>query len=663
MSIRILVIIFLLSLPSFLEAQWQPVAPNLLGTIKFETGTITHKSGILWAANKLVWMSPDSGTTWVQRFNINLANDDIVELSFYSDSIGLACTHQGSVFRTTDQGNTWKEIRRTSSAYSAAFIGSPDNIMIATRSGGTIDYTNDGGMTWNATALGKVVPIVKALIGGGAYAFAGTSAGGLNVFKTLDYGATWQQLPGAVDFDTYAGDVNPCAPDRIYAVNEEQTSVSDGFGEIFTSADGGQSWTKGTQQSRTYYSGSISLSSQAVFVQTISKGVLRSTDQGTSWQPIGGPGAPSDTKVLFAINSNIIIAADNTGTIYRTMNSGGDSLLNVPKYTDLSINPAKLFTTDSLANCDPAKIRPLFFSSQLCSQPEIDTQYIIGPDSLDYKIVKEIKDSLSGFDSVLISFRPRSSGPQTGSYVLVLKDGTKFIIPLAGFGKSIVFVEPTSVDVTVDTIGGTAYVPLQINGLPNTESVELTVHYDSKLQYTGSYSLLGTALDKPNEQWSGRSRISIPTSEIQLDTISGFATFTVFPDGDTCFKVTIDSMNVLNPSAPCLYAIGNGVEINICPPKGCGIMILTNYMRYQTFPTLFLSPNPGYHEFNIAATKDFGESTITIVDELGRLITTKKQTIKQGKNSLSIENIRAGKYYLKIVSPMGIRVLPMIIVE
>lgn len=608
-------------------------------------------------------MSPDSGRTWIQRFNINILNDDIVELAFYSDSIGLAGTHLGSVYRTTDQGNSWKEIRRTSSAFSVAFVGSPDNIMIATRSGATIDYTTDGAITWKTAALGKNVPIVKPLIGGGAYAFAGTSTAGLSLYKTLDYGATWQQQPGTIDFDTYSGDVNPCLPNRIYAVNEEQTSTSDGFGDIFTSADGGVTWTKGNPQSRTYYSGSISLSSEAVFVQTTSKGILRSTDQGTSWQPIGGPSATSDTKLVCAITSNIVIAADNSGTIYRTINSGGDSLLNVPKYTDLSITPSKLFTTDSLANCDPAKVRSIFFSSQHCTQPEIDTQYIIGPDSLDYKIVKGITDSLSGFDSVLVSFRPRSNGPQTGSYVLVLKDGTKFIIPLAGFGKSIVFVEPTSVSVTVDTIGGTAYVPLQINGLPNTESIELVVHYDKKLQYSGSYSLIGTPLDKPNEQWDGRSKISIPTSEIKLDTITGFATFTVFPDGDTCFKVTIDSLNVLNPSAPCLYAIGSGVEISICPPVGCGIMILTNYMRYQTFPTIFLSPNPGSHEFSIASTKDLGESTITIADELGRVVMTTTENIKQGNNKLSIENIRGGKYYLKIVSQAGIRILPLVILE
>ena len=182
---------------SSLNAQWTLLAPNLLGAQSSEMGAMTHKAGITWAGSHAVFMSLDSGISWTQRWTATLGKDNIDEIIFYDNKIGLVCTHMGSVYRTDDQGLSWRIIHNLG-AYSAAFIGSSDNIIVATGSCATCattEVTHDGGLTWKPQIQGDWVPQVKALLGGSAMAIAGTYLGGNTIIKTTDYGDSWQPLP------------------------------------------------------------------------------------------------------------------------------------------------------------------------------------------------------------------------------------------------------------------------------------------------------------------------------------------------------------------------------------------------------------------------------------------------------------------------------------
>ncbi|MFI5264267.1 MAG: WD40/YVTN/BNR-like repeat-containing protein, partial [Candidatus Kapaibacterium sp.] len=267
--------LFLLVLNSLaLHAQsWVKVAPNLLGTQEIETGAITHKSGITWAGSlRSVFMSPDSGITWIDRSPPILGKDNLDDITFYDNKIGLVCTNHGIVFRTDDQGMSWREIHRSQYAYSVAFLSSPDNIIVTSGPGGTIDVSRDGGVSWQLPySPGGGAPEVRPLLGGGAMLLAGTLPGGsYHILRTNDYGMTWQQMPGTTDFDTYSFDVNPCDPRFIYVINEKGTISGNNQAEIFTSSDAGNSWTVSQGFPRIYFSGSVALTTKAVFVQTVS---------------------------------------------------------------------------------------------------------------------------------------------------------------------------------------------------------------------------------------------------------------------------------------------------------------------------------------------------------------------------------------------------------
>ncbi len=651
-----LVLTLFFTLP--IHAQWTSVAPNLLGIQEIETGSIVHQSGRTWAGSlKSVYMSPDSGITWINRSPQILGKDYLDAITFFDNKTGIVCTHNGIVYRTDDAGINWREILTTQSAYSAAFLGTADNIIVANKAAGTIHVSRDGGMTWLPPQFpGGSVVDVHPLLGGGAMVLAGSSPKGpLHIFRTNDYGATWAQAAGSVDFDSYSFDVNPCEPNIIYVINEEGTTKSNDIAEIFTSVDAGNSWQVPQSfpiirnASKFYYSGSIALTTKAVFVQTINNGIERSTDQGTSWKPLGGPSVTFDTRLLCAINSNIIIAADNNGTIWRTITSGGDSLQGTTVFESLSLNPTILFTTDTLVSCDSPVVSTVHMRGIFCKHLKIVGEKIQGINFSDYGISKSIGDSLTGDDSVLISFRPHGSGARNGEYIITLEDSTQLAVPLKGFGKDVLFVEPKTQDIAVDTIGGFAQVPIRFNGFLQKEDLEVVLNYDKRLIYNGSISYSGASLDVAGEAWSGRAKLRIPKNELQLDTISGIAIFTVFPDSTDCYKVALDSMNILSPFAPCTYTIGNAVTATICPPKGCGVMTLTNYMLHGIMPQLRITPNPNQGAAFISSSATLGDGSVEIVDMLGRICTKKSISLTKGiPAKLEFNDLQSGSYYVRV---------------
>ncbi len=659
-------LLFLLIPFSLAEAQWVKVADRLLGKITTVSGCITHKSGIVWAAGgKELWMSPDSGTTWQKRSPTIFPNDDIIELQFISNTTGYVGTYSGQIYITHDQGLTWNNYYKSSTAYSIAVLGSENNVLVATAAGGTVDVTTDGGLSWKSVNLGRFVPLVRPMIGGSAIALGGDLPSGLTAYKTTDYGMTWRSLGGKVDADTYGMGVDKCEPNRIYVINENVTYVNGTNAQLFISIDGGNSFSVIDSHPRkpVYYTGAISLTSKAIFAQTNFNGILRSTDKGLTWQNIGGPSVVYDTRLVGAANANLIFAADSDGSIWKSVNSGGDSLLNIPEYEELSIVPFQLFTKDTLSNCDSAALEAVHFHSLLCSTPIIDTQYIIGKDSLDYRIEQGIKDSLASDDSVILSFRPFTSGPQDGTYVLVFKDGTKFFVPLKGFGKDIRLLSPASQSISLDTIGGLAVIPIRINGLSKPEHIEVVLHYDPKLKYEGSYLPDGRRIDKAGEQWDGRTKLELQLSDVNIDTTSAVAIFTVFPDGDTCFTAVLDSLNVLDLVVPCFYTFTPGIPIQICPPRGCGIMTITDFMLGGTMPHLSIRPNPARKDITLNTPKSLGSCKVGLYSSSGAKYWSGELPIKQGDTRLPIPLLTPGTYYLSIRSTLGSAVLPISIIE
>src|SRR5439155_10190112 len=166
------------------------------------------------------------------------------------------------------------------------------------------------------------------------------------------------------DWDCWSFDFG-CDNNTILIANEEHKSPRNGLSEIYRSTDMGNTFTSTIQQPEPYFSGSISSAAPATYVQTLEQGVLRSLDNGGLWKSIGGPSDTFDTRQIVAVSSNIVFASDNDGNVWRTINSGGDSVAQSSRNVIVA-SPQSLFTTDTLRLCDVPLTHTLMFSMAGC---------------------------------------------------------------------------------------------------------------------------------------------------------------------------------------------------------------------------------------------------------------------------------------------------------
>lgn len=240
--------------------------------------------------------------------------------------------------------------------------GNPD-VMYAGGVAGGVWKTIDGGAHWNATddfMLNLAVVSLAMDPDDSDVIYAGTGEGvfpnnafmqGLGIFKTVDGGANWNQLPGTVNGVPngafhYVNKVlvSPNDSDRIYAATRTG---------VWRSSDAGATWTVSlanpfylsapyTSQGSTVGATDLVIRTDtdpdmlfAAFGNAQADGLFRSFDGGNTWETYSVPSnqgrttialAPSDQDIMY-----LLMADNGTGgafgsilDVYRS-DDGGDS--------------------------------------------------------------------------------------------------------------------------------------------------------------------------------------------------------------------------------------------------------------------------------------------------------------------------------------------------
>ncbi len=325
------------------RAQWRIVAPNLanfdtLAGVNYQFGAMCFRDGNLWIANvPYLFRSTDSGITWTrQNLDQPYNTEDACELDFFDTANGLLIMRTG-VFVTNNSGASWTQIK-SARGFGGCFMDSPNHIAFTgdivpgaiTTEGG---ITTDRGVTWNDGPLIEDGTSAKYKAGT-AYIFGGDTTGG-RIYTSKDNGASWQKSASSIHFDCWSFAIDSCDPNRMYVVNEENAAVedqasTDNHAHFFVTTDLGTTWqsTFSTSIPPWFFTGSIAEGIHSLYCQTVSDGVFRSIDRGLTWISIGGPSMDYnyDRRLITAINDNIVLAVDGEGNVWRTDNSGGDSI-------------------------------------------------------------------------------------------------------------------------------------------------------------------------------------------------------------------------------------------------------------------------------------------------------------------------------------------------
>ncbi len=241
------------------------------------------------------------------------------DIFFLNDSSGYIGGDEGLVYKTTDNGETWKPLQYVPSLISSNpvrrlfFLDSITGFAASD----LLYKTLDGGQNWmKMTTPGEALQFNAMTI----FFFnnaEGLVQDGAFIYKTSDGGTTWNMVLRSTTFFR-----NFCVtPDgRCFAVGSG--------GSIFRSGDKGNTWTKVDLHTNEYLVSAYFYNDQIGFIGTSDSTLFKTTNGGNTWERIN-TGIKYLELTAFRFLSPLVgytIANNNGGLtlIYKT-NDGGSS--------------------------------------------------------------------------------------------------------------------------------------------------------------------------------------------------------------------------------------------------------------------------------------------------------------------------------------------------
>jgi photosystem II stability/assembly factor-like uncharacterized protein len=284
--------------------------------------------------------STDSGETF-RPINAGFSNHRLSQITSDGKRMYASSTYEGlfgGVFVSNDGGLEW-----TLRANEEALLGRNLHSLTASPNSSAVIFgasedailkSADAGKTWSAVPVPRLVgrngqPLANAGRNrihalravsldsdkGKVALFAGTDAG---LFRSSNLGATWEQvkaagLTGIPVQAVYA----PLSGVSRLAVRTNSS--------LLVSVDAGRTWQPAMLPDNSYYLYDLALpaDSQVAMLAATSRGLLRSTDEGTHWQLVteGVPAATVDS-VQFNPGQKLEAILVQYGVVYHTVNGG-----------------------------------------------------------------------------------------------------------------------------------------------------------------------------------------------------------------------------------------------------------------------------------------------------------------------------------------------------
>jgi len=657
------ILLAVLSISSAASAQWTNVASNILGPLT-EYGSMAFRDGVVWAGVSDLYMSKDSGQTWT-ALHLNPAGH-INDIEFFDRSIGMVATNAGA-FLTTDEGATWTSVGDPLKNYVAAGFGPNKQDLFLTASFPSVVSTStDGGSSWTTYNFGNFGVMTRLLKNGWLASLTLHTGLGGKISISTDFGQTWQPRVAHTKFDCYnvVGDL--CDENRLYVVNEEVYVQTDGFAQLYTSTDVGGSWSEGAKHVVRYFNGSIEASPNALYMGTCANGVQRSTDRGLTWSSIAGPSAPPDTRDLVAIDDNIILGADVSGSIWRTMNSGGTLVVgseaplafqnpfaNAVPTTSCGVIDTVLYAVVTSCGAATASLSDVSIEGSshfsLLGSPQIGQDFTNSePIRVGYSAIG------SGADSSYLRVKYKIGSRIRDTTILLTAHG---FAPRAAstFSVGTIHAKPTDhVDVRV-----AASVARSIS-LSSVNVKSITYHLSYSSDVIDMAASMATSLVTSRTGWTiGNAIVSHNTLVVTENNVTneklgdsvylGSARFTALSSAMNYTTVYLDQLDIRVDTGVIHLCVGG--ESDYLANVSVGSSSVTSSPSLVTNVSIY--PNPaGAHrsatlELNIARAE---ELNLQLFDLLGReVLPATVVSVVRGRNKIAVNlGVTAGTYYMRI---------------
>ncbi len=309
-----------------------------------------------------VWKTTNAGTTWSPIFDsegsysigcvtIDPTDPLVVWVGTGENNSQRSVSYGDGVYKSTDGGNTWKNVGLKASEHVAKILVDPrdgDVVYAAAQgplwsAGGDrgLYKTTDGGKVWKQVlAAGEYTGVTDLVMDprNPDVLFAATYQrfrrvwtlidGGPEsaIWKSTDAGATWQKLenglPKKVDLGRIGLALSPADPDVLYAIVE----AADKEGGFFRSADGGGSFAKMSDEvsdSPQYYNEIFADPKDVDRVYSMDTWMKVTDDGGKTFRKVGEKAKHVDNHVIWIDPGNtehLIAGCD--GGLYESRDRG-----------------------------------------------------------------------------------------------------------------------------------------------------------------------------------------------------------------------------------------------------------------------------------------------------------------------------------------------------
>lgn len=273
-------------------------------------------SPIIFVFLALFWLQPAQAAGW---FNVSSGiTTNLNAIDFIDYYTGYAVGDSGVILKKTS--NSWSTPQNsgvTVNLHGVDIVYSSTAFVVG--AGGTILKTTSGGASWVQQTSGATVDLnaVKFVVGNANIGYAVGKSG--TILKTTNGGAAWIALTSGTTNDLYDIGISPESSSVVWAAGKN--------GTVLYSDNAGSTWTK-----QTFLSGTgldvkaievlSSNTALALIYTTYSRGIVRTTNGGTSWSEVYNAGFNTLSEIDLASNGSLGFAVGNNGTILKTSDSG-----------------------------------------------------------------------------------------------------------------------------------------------------------------------------------------------------------------------------------------------------------------------------------------------------------------------------------------------------
>jgi photosystem II stability/assembly factor-like uncharacterized protein len=267
-----------------------------------------------------VWKSTDNGNSWVETFR---ALDPVLGLALNSQGHIFASVYLKGVYRSTDNGATWsqKTVGLTNFGVRRIVVDNVENLYVATECG--IFKSTDNGDSWQPKNAGMGVRRIGWIATKPPDCLFATGRNG-GSYRSTNNGDTWLPCTQSVSGDfviTPRGDV-------LVASGEY----------VFRSTDDGANWSS-TNTGLGRSGMSLAVNSVGHIYGTDGKSVCRSIDDGATWSVINsGLASLTANALIFDSEGYALLGVNAEGSgggvgVYRSTQPA------VPLPNTVSISP------------------------------------------------------------------------------------------------------------------------------------------------------------------------------------------------------------------------------------------------------------------------------------------------------------------------------------